>query len=102
MTLTLHLPPDVEARLQAVAQSQGRDPVEVAKQLLDASLPSMTSLPSVHEMTRPERDSTLVAIVKRIRGKFAYTATSAGTEILHDERQTDKVREERQLKEPTS
>jgi hypothetical protein len=99
MTLILHLPPDVEARLHAVAQEQGRDPAEVAETLLDAALPAMTSRPPANGTTCSDRDPTLVAVVKRIRGKFAYTATSMETEALHRERQADKVREERRFKD---
>ena len=99
MTLILHLPPDIEARLQAVAQEQGRDPAEVAETLLDAALPAMTSRPPANGTTCSDGDSKLVAAVKRIRGKFAHTATDAATEALHRERQADKVREERRLKD---
>ncbi len=99
MTLILHLPANVEARLQAVAREQGRDPAEVAKTLLDASLSALTNRSEVNETTGSVRDPSLVGRVKRIRGKFAHTITSAATEALHQERQVDKLREERRIKD---
>jgi hypothetical protein len=99
MTLILHLSPDVEERLHAVAQEQGRDPADVAETLLAAALPALTKRPAANGTTCAERDPMVVAAVKRIRGKFAHTAASAATEALHRERQADKVREERQLKD---
>jgi hypothetical protein len=98
MTLTLHLSPEVEARLRAVAQEQGLDPVDVAEQLLQTYLPAVTREPPANGMTTPERDPAFVALVKSIRGKFAHTATDLATEALHRERQADKKREERRVR----
>jgi len=98
MTLTLHLSPEVEARLRAVAQEQGLDPVEVAEHLLQTYLPAATREPLTNGMTTPQRDPAFVAVVKSIRGKFAHTATDLATEALHRERQADKEREERRIR----
>ncbi len=98
MTLTLHLSPEVEARLRAVAQEQGLDPVDVAEHLLQTYLPAATREPPTNGMTTPQRDSAFVALVKSIRGKFAHTATDLATEALHRERQADKEREERRIR----
>jgi hypothetical protein len=98
MTLTLHLSPEVEARLQAVAQEQGRDPADVAECLLQTYLPAVRREPSANGMPTPERDPAFVALVKSIRGKFAHTATGLATEALHQERQADKAREERRIR----
>ena len=95
MTLTLHLSPEVEARLRAAAQEQGLDPVDVAEQLLQAYLPAVTRELPANGMTTPKRDPAFVAVVKSLRGKFAHTATDLATEALHRERQADKKREER-------
>jgi hypothetical protein len=98
MTLMLHLSPEVEARLQAVAQEQGRDPADVAECLLQTYLPAVRREPSANGMPTPERDPAFVALVKSIRGKFAHTATGLATEALHRERQADKAREERRIR----
>ena len=98
MTLTLHLSPEVEARLRAVAQEQGRDPVDMAEQLLQTYLPAVARTPPANSMTTPERAPAFVALVKRIRGKFAHTSTEMATETLHRERQADKEREERRIR----
>ena len=98
MTLTLHLPPEVEAHLRAVAEERGLDPVDMAEQLLQTYLPAVTRTPPANSMTTPERDPAFVALVKRIRGKFAHTATEMATETLHRERQADKEREERRIR----
>jgi hypothetical protein len=98
MTLTLHLSPEVEARLQAVAQEQGRDPADVAECLLQTYLPAVRREPSANGMPTPERDPAFVALVKSIRGKFAHTATGLATDALHRERQADKAREERRIR----
>lgn len=98
MTLTLPLSPEVEARLRAVAQEQGRDPVDVAEHLLQTYLPLVTREPPATGMTTPERDPAFVALVKSIRGKFAHTATDLATETLHRERHADKEREERRVR----
>jgi hypothetical protein len=98
MTLTLHLSPEVEARLQAVAQEQGRDPADVAECLLQTYLPAVRREPSANGMPTPERDPAFVALVKSIRGKFAHTATGLAIEALHRERQADKAREERRIR----
>jgi len=97
MTLTLHLPPETAARLRAIARERGLDPVDMAEQLLQTSLPDVLQKPSANNMTTPERDPAFVTLVKRIRGKFARPATEAATEALHRERQTDKEREERHI-----
>ena len=98
MTLTLHLSPEVEARLRAVAQEQGRDPVEVAEDLLQTYLPVVTRKPPATGMTTPKRGPAFVALVKSLRGKFAHTATDLATEALHRERQAEKEREERRIR----
>ena len=98
MTLTLHLSPEVEARLQAVAQEQGRDPADVAEYLLQTYLPAVTREPPANGMPMPEHDPAFVALVKSIRGKFAHTATGLATEALRRERQADKEREERRIR----
>lgn len=98
MTLTLHLSPEVEARLRAVAQEQGLDPVDVAEHLLQTYLPAATREPPTNGMTTPQRDPAFVALVKSIRGKFARTATDLATEALHRERQADKEREEQRIR----
>jgi len=98
MTLTLHLSPEVEARLRAVAQEQGRDPVEVAEQVLQTYLPAITRELPTNGMTTPERDPAFVALVKSIRGKFAHTVTDLASEAPHGERQADKQREERRIR----
>src|SRR5467141_3686723 len=98
MTLTLHLSPEVEARLRAVAQEQGLDPVDVAEQLLQTYLPAGTRESSTTGMTTPDRGPAFVALVKSIRGKFAHTATDLATETLHRERHADKEREERRVR----
>ena len=98
MTLTLHLSPEVEARLQAVVQEQGRDPADVAECLLQTYLPAVRREPSANGMPTPERDPAFVALVKSIRGKFAHTATGLATEALQRERQADKAREERRIR----
>ncbi len=98
MTLTLHLPPEVESQLRAVAQERGLDPVDVAEQLLQTYLPTVTRTPPANNMATPERDPAFVALVKCLRGKFAHTATEMATETLHRERQTDKEREERRIR----
>jgi len=98
MTLTLHLPPEIEAQLRAAAKERGLDPVDMAEQLLQTYLPAVTRMPPVNNMTTPERDPAFVALVKRIRGKFAHTKAEMATEILHQERQTDKEREERRVR----
>ena len=41
-----------------------------------------------------ERDLERVACVKRLRGKFAGTAGTMASELLHRERQADKQKEE--------
>ena len=97
MTLTLHLPPDTEARLRDAAEAQGLNPAEMAERLLEQSLP----LPPKPERiptngTRSEeRSPEFLATVKRIRGKFAHRQGESGIDILHRERQADKVHEER-------
>jgi hypothetical protein len=98
MTLTLHLSPEVEARLRAVAQEQGLDPVEVAEQLLQTYLPAVTREIPANGMSTPKRDPAFVALVKSLRGKFAHTATDLATEALHRERRADKEREERHVR----
>ena len=97
MTLTLHLPPEVEARLRALAQARGVDPVNVAEQLLQTYLPAVTFQSPINGKTPTERDPAFVTVVKSIRGKFAHTATGSATEALHRERQIDKVREEHRI-----
>lgn len=96
MALTLHLSPEIEARLRTVAKEQGRDPVDVAEQLLQASLPAVE--PPVNGLTPQERDPAFIALVKSIRGKFAHTTTALAIEALHRERQADKEREERRIR----
>lgn len=98
MTLTLHLSPEVEARLRAVAQEQGRDPVDVAEHLLQTYLPAVTREPPATGTTTQKRDPAFVALVKSLRGKFAHTATDLATEALHRERQAEKEREERRIR----
>ena len=98
MTLTLHLSPEVEARLQAVAREQGCDPADVAEHLLQTYLPAVTREPSTNNMPTLECDPAFIALVKSIRGKFAHTATGLATEALHRERQADKEREERRMR----
>ena len=98
MTLTLHLSPEVEARLQAVALEQGCDPADVATHLLQTYLPAVTRESPANSMPTPERAPAFVALVKSIRGKFAHTATGLATEALHRERREDKEREERRLR----
>ena len=97
MTLTLHLLPEVEARLRALAQARGVDPANVAEQLLQTYLPAVTLKSPANGETPTERDPAFVAVVKSIRGKFAHTATDSATEALHRERQIDKVREEHRI-----
>ena len=97
MTLTLHLPPEVEARLRAVAQARGLDPVAVAEQLLQTYLPAVTLRPPANGEPPSERDPALVAVVKRIRGKFAHTAMGSAPDALQRERQTEKAREEHRI-----
>ena len=97
MTLTLHLSPEVEARLRAAAQKQGLDPDEMAEQLLQTYLPAVSQEVSTTRMATPERGPAFVALVKKIRGKFAHTSLDLATEALHRERQADKEREERHL-----
>lgn len=46
---------------------------------------------------REQRDPELVARVKSVRGKYAHTAASLGTEELHEERQRDKAKEEARI-----
>jgi pseudouridine-5'-phosphate glycosidase len=94
MTLTLHLSPEIEARLQTAAQAQGLTPVALAEQLLAISLPLHTVEASAAGGEVAVRAPELVATVKRIRGKFARGTEESGTEALHRERQTDKVGEE--------
>jgi hypothetical protein len=98
VTLTLHLSPEVEARLRAVAQAQGRDPVDVAEHLLQTYLPAGTREPPAAGATTPERDPAFVALVQSLRGKFAHTAPALATEALHRERQAEKAREERRIR----
>lgn len=98
MTLTLHLPPEIEAHLKAVAGERGLDPVDMAEQLLQTYLPAVTRMPPANSVTTQERDPAFVARVKRIRGKFAHTTTEIVTETLHRERQADKEREERRIR----
>lgn len=98
MALTLHLSPEIEARLRAVAKEKGRDPVEVAEQLLQAFLPAVEPEPPVNGLTTQERDPAFVALVKSIRGKFAHTTTTLATEALHRKRHADKEREERRIR----
>jgi hypothetical protein len=98
MTLTLHLSSEVEARLRAVAQEQGLDPVDVVEHLLQTYLPAATREPPTNGMTTPQRDPAFAALVKSLRGKFAHTATAWATEALHRERQADKEREERHIR----
>ncbi len=98
MTLTLHLLPEVEARLRALAQARGVDPVNVAEQLLQTYLPAVTFKSPANGETPTERNPAFVAVVKSIRGKFAHTAIGSATEILHRERQIDKVREEHRIR----
>jgi hypothetical protein len=97
MTLTLHLPPEVEARLRAVAQARGLDPVEVAEQLVQTYLPALPLTSPATGEPSAERDPALVAVVKSIRGKFAHTARGRATDALQRERQTDKAREEQRI-----
>ena len=40
MTLTIELPPDVEARLQAEAARHGEDPAAAARRLIETALPA--------------------------------------------------------------
>jgi hypothetical protein len=98
MTLTLHLPPEIEAHLRAVAKERGLDPVDMAEQLLQTCLPAVTRTPPANSVTTPERNPAFVARVKRIRGKFAHTTTKMASETLHQERQIDKEREERRIR----
>jgi len=98
MMLTLYLSPEVEARLRAVAQEQGRDPIEVAEQLLQTYLPAVTRELPTNGATSPERDPAFVTLVKSIRGKFAHTAIDSAIEALHRERQADKEREEQRVR----
>ncbi len=97
MTLTLHLLPEIEARLRALAQARGVDAVNVAEQFLQTYLPAVTLKSLANDETPTERDLAFVAVVKSIRGKFAHTATDSATEALHRERQIDKVREEHRI-----
>src|SRR5262245_1576358 len=94
MTLTLNLPPEVEARLQSVAQAQGLDLEEVAAQLLQTYLSAVTRESLANRGIPSQRYPAFVAVVKSIRGKFAHTAPGRATDALHQERQTDKAREE--------
>ena len=99
MTLTIELTPEEEARLENLARLWGLEAAECVRQLLTAHLPPLTT----HEGTDArrsasltERDPTLVARVRSIRGKFAHTAgDTLASEQLHRERQTDKEKEER-------
>ena len=83
MTLTIDLPPALEARLQAAAQSRGVQPEVIATTLL------ADHLPTVENAAPKERDPALVARVKSVRGRFAHTG-ALSSEELQRERQSDK------------
>ena len=95
MTLTLHLPPDTEARLRDAAEAQGLNPAEMAERLLEKFLPPKSERISTSGNSSEERSPDFLATVKRIRGKFAHRQGESGIDILHRERQADKVHAER-------
>lgn len=102
MSLILHLPPDMEARLRDAAETQGLNPSEMAERLLETALPQKRDPISTNGAAGEERSPDFLAAVKRIRGKFAQRHGESGIDILHRARQADKVREERGIKESQS
>jgi hypothetical protein len=98
MTLILHLPPDTEARLRDAALAKGLNPAEMAERLLETSLPPRAEKIPTNGSISEERSPEFLATVKRIRGKFAQRQGESSIDILHRERQADKVREERDIR----
>jgi hypothetical protein len=51
MTLTIDLPPDIEARLKREAERKGEQPADVARRLIENGLPAPTPSPQ-YEYTK--------------------------------------------------
>ncbi len=111
MTLMIDLTPTEQERVTAAAQQQGLAPAEFVKQLVTQNLPPFTNgaasttgttdseAAENRERTSGERDPERVARVRALRGKYAHTASTSGTEELHRERARDKEKEEALLRE---
>jgi hypothetical protein len=98
MTLILHLPPDTETRLRDAAEAEGLNPAEMVERLLETSLPPKKERIPTNRSASEKRSPEFLATVKRIRGKFAQRQGESGIDILHRERQADKLREARDIR----
>ncbi len=109
MDLMIELDSDEAARLQAAARNKGMEPAECARQYVLACLPGSrleeqingrldaTALRLAARPGDEPRDPELVERVRRARGRFAPSMGVVTSEVLHQERQADKRREEERI-----
>ena len=80
----------------AAARQKGLESAEFIRKFLTESLPAVIN--DAGNASPSMRDPDLVARVRAVRGKYAYTVQGSGSGELHRERQRDKAKEEAQIR----